>query len=522
MLAAVLSSGCYASLSPYRVGDTVAADEVVLVGYAGFEPPFTPPGASGGVIDPGGFLSRVWLGFTYSPDAPVNLAAGMDPGVDVWLAAEPDRPFAVRAPRRPLYLRVIRAHAGTTGWASRGDLQITYLSCTGRHAIDVKPDDVAVYVGSLLCEHDDGAPIGLRAVDQLAALTPWLPKLVGDRALRPAIARDLNPAAPPGGVQGPAHVATRPPPGPPQPPARGAVRPPGGEARPRRESVPPAAPPGVTGTVRLVVNGAAISAPALAASVGAVALEVELDGHGAVLGEDGAFRLPEADRWRRLDHLVFRGEAGARRPLFIPALEIAAGSGCLGTLTLSWERGESPADDGFPALQRQPACGAAPGLEARPARTLGLPEHADSVPVRLLIGLHASAGIALSSGGFGSALGAGFRYRFLRDPAMFGSAWLLASVRAVALSGEAFRRTIATAGASWGLSQGYATIGGQVGVSTTASAPQLALAGVFTSGTLFHDLAIVLRVEWLPGAPAVTIFALSLELSPAGAVGSFL
>ena len=370
----LLNAGCrpllpFPTMQAVNPGEQPPAGEAILIGMAGFDPPFEREALLG---------QDIMLGFTYSPDTPVSLDDGMT-GIDLWANVAAHQPFLVAAPRRSLYLRTVRKLIGYTVRGSGLVTRISHLSCTGRKAIDIRPGDNHVYVGTFVCEHDEKGPLGITVMNQHDRIFPYLAGLTGDRPYRTQIAEDLdiNPAV--GEV---AHAAIGP-----AAPSPGEVT--SGTAMASAVEpgdTPPAAEPSgqvLSGTVRFQVAGQEVAPRAFAAAAKHERVALVLAGRSVELDSTGGFRLPVTAGRHRLDHLVLRGPGAARRVLFIPALEVEVGkssSECLGTLLLTWDDANGPQHDGFPALTRTGDCGSTPSATISPARVLHLPSYGDPLP----------------------------------------------------------------------------------------------------------------------------------------------
>src|SRR5690606_28233809 len=99
-----------------KASDPIGPQQVMVVGVAGFDPPRQPGRVGGGVWDAFNVMGKAVLGFTFEPDTPVNLSSSLH-GLDVVASVDPQQPFAVVAPRRTLYLRVIRMYRSYEGSA---------------------------------------------------------------------------------------------------------------------------------------------------------------------------------------------------------------------------------------------------------------------------------------------------------------------------------------------------------------------------------------------------------------------
>lgn len=181
---AAAACGPASTLSRHEAGQRVPGDAVVLVGMAEFDPPLQP--GKPAAVDPKGAMSHLLLGFTYAADTAVDLDS-MSHGLDEWVQVLPGKVFAIRAPRRPMFLRVMNMYLGYyfTGRVHNvphpeAEKKLEWIKCYGTHRIDPGADDQFVYIGTIRCNHDNGQPTATVVSDTLEELRAALVALIGE------------------------------------------------------------------------------------------------------------------------------------------------------------------------------------------------------------------------------------------------------------------------------------------------------------------------------------------------------
>lgn len=517
---ALVTAGCAHVAPRARPTDKVPAGQVMVVGVAGFDPPRQPGRVGGGVVDAFNVFGQGWLGFTYEPNTPVNMASPFH-GLDVMTGFDPQKPFAFLAQRRPMYLRIIRVYRGYEGSAAAENLAISYLTCTGRKKIEVRPEDTHVYVGSLVCEHRDEAPVGIRVRNQLDEHEQALVALAG-APLVSRVAEDLDVS--PAGREAVHVVAEAKAARPAEATVTAAVDRSGGQrgkaARPASARSAELRGPALEGRLRFIVAGEELSPEAFAERAGYQRVELALGGARVPVGGEGRFSVPASGGSARLDHLVLAGPGPERRAQFVPPLEVERdGAGCLGEVELTWVDERSLRREQAPSLTTREGCsGAAPYRAPRTAQTLPLPELGDPLWIRLLSAPFVSAGAGIGSGGIGPGIGVGLRYRLIEAPHKLGSVYAQTYAQA-SLTGLHW-----TGGLSWGPGRGWWSLGahGGVGALFPNRTFHPVVGGSITSGLANKDLAIYLRYDHALSAVGAGALSFGLEVSPVGLLGAIL
>lgn len=157
---AALAAGCTPAMRAAQPDEALRKDEVLLLGRAQFDPPLYA-GDKGPMWDVAGVMDKVVLGFTYSPDRPVDDQGG---GIELYASALPGEPFAVVAPRRTLYLRLVYMvpEAARTG---HKEITMYYQSCVTTKELTVPPGAEALYLGTVTCLRDR-EPHRVRVTDE--------------------------------------------------------------------------------------------------------------------------------------------------------------------------------------------------------------------------------------------------------------------------------------------------------------------------------------------------------------------
>jgi hypothetical protein len=145
----VAGAGCTPGMRVARPDEALGKDEVLLMGRAQFDPPLYA-GDKGPMWDVAGVMDKVVLGFTFTPDKPVS---DQGDGIELYASALPGEPFAVVAPRRTLYLRLVYMvpEAARTG---HKEITAYYYSCLTRRALEVPAGAEALYLGTVTCLRD--------------------------------------------------------------------------------------------------------------------------------------------------------------------------------------------------------------------------------------------------------------------------------------------------------------------------------------------------------------------------------
>lgn len=514
-----LCAGCLKSARAVKPGELGDRAEVVLVGEASLDPA-VGPGYFPNHLDPFGLLDKVELFFTFDPNTPLSGATFQGAELMAY-GVDPKKPFQLAVPRRPLYLRMIRMLRSATPSHAR------YVTCTGRKKIDIRPSDEVIFVGQLLCEHVDETPRGIRVRNT------WDERQVATEKAYPQvkvrIAQDLdhNPAANEQvhvASAGPGAAATPPAPAAPATPAQVAVgRGPGKVVA----ASAAAALPRLTGRLRFAIGGEQVPVRELLHDLGAEGTSVELGVELGPVAPDGRFSLRSKPGVHRLDHVVFHVPGASRHSVFFAPRRItsADGTGCLGTLELSFPTRKAIIEDREPKLRIEDDCPPGTFLAMDEPPAIDVPTYDDAFLVRVATGT--SVGVLI--GGPFSAVGglaAGFSLRtrltVLREPGRYGTSFLELDVSA--LRGEDDTTlTRALAGLAWGGHLASWTMGLHAGAATSRSAPLYPVVALScTIGTSEASLNLRLERHWSLGRRPDTAFVVGLQLAPVAIAGGLL
>jgi hypothetical protein len=192
---ALLLPGCVSGLREARPDQPPGDDQVVLVGQAAFDPVVIPQDDAPG-IDPMGFMSRYAIAFTDTPEGVVK--PDSQSNLQWYAMVSPGKPFTVLAPRRTLFVRLLRSYShtewkeGTKLLGPAYERTMYYVACVGKLRIPIEKTDRYVYVGRIVCKHGDGEEL-LTADGSEEGLHSVLPPWVFKHQLVRRIARELGP-----------------------------------------------------------------------------------------------------------------------------------------------------------------------------------------------------------------------------------------------------------------------------------------------------------------------------------------
>jgi hypothetical protein len=150
-----------------RAGTVLPPGRVVVIGSVRFDPPLGRVGRPV-ASDPRRFFSSAHVGLTEA-HTPLGRSRGQVSGLDGRASTfDEDGYFAFDAPAHPFYIRSVSHYMGEMLGDQRMMVvrELWYLHCEAAFRVTPVPEDTRIYVGELVCHHNDMLPLDLTVEDR--------------------------------------------------------------------------------------------------------------------------------------------------------------------------------------------------------------------------------------------------------------------------------------------------------------------------------------------------------------------